>query len=186
MCPEEPDHECCCRTCEFNNCMCRRCIAHTMWIADVDGVWETVQNESVRGTELALALLTRMQELLGDGTYWCADALATTSTGQNCDPLSNMAFRFSLVGAGVRARWEMREELAVAEVAPTHIGQVMKALAIVARDHRYDADGGWIHAKAILEGLHLALSDCRELTRKKEGNEHADGRGTASFVRDRS
>ena len=132
-----------------------------MWLVDVNDAWDRVRPiEEVLGTELALSLLVRTQELLGDGAYWRANALAYTWDGMPCDPLSSKAYYFSLVGAAAKARWEMREKLADAEIHPSHMKQVMAALSAVGSDHR--GEGGWAFAGAVLEGMLIALQEYRE------------------------
>ena len=65
-------------------------------------------------TAIALRLLARTRQLLDDGRRWRGNKLASGRLGFSCDPLSQRAYYFSLVGAAVRARWELREELAEA------------------------------------------------------------------------
>ena len=137
-----------------------------MWLANVEDVWGRVRPiEEVLGTELSLRLLARTQELLGDGAYWRANALAYTWDGMQCDPLSSKAYYFSLVGAAAKARWEMRELLAEAEIHPSHMKQVMAALSAVGREHR--GEGGWAFASAVLEGMRIALEDYRDQQMKE-------------------
>jgi hypothetical protein len=63
-----------------------------MWLADVDSVWDDpLPVDGLRETELALQLLERTRELLGDGEYWRAEALAMTAESEPCDPLSDKA-----------------------------------------------------------------------------------------------
>jgi hypothetical protein len=131
-----------------------------MWLVDVDNVWDDLPWEGMQGTELALRLLNRTQELLADGRAWRSEALALTWSGEPCDPLSSRAYQFSLGGAAARARWEMRDELAEAEVSPSHVQQVMKALFSVAREYRKER-GGWTFAKAVLDGMRAALEQYR-------------------------
>jgi hypothetical protein len=131
-----------------------------MWLVDVARVWDEVPLEDHRGTELALRLVNRTQELLGDGRAWRSDALALTFDGEPCDPLSQRAFCFSLGGAAARARWEMRGELAEAEISPSHMQQVMQALFSVAREYRMER-GGWPFATAVLDGMRAALEQYR-------------------------
>lgn len=132
-----------------------------MWLVDVQDVWNRVRPiEEVLGTDLALRLLERTQELLGDGAYWRANALAYTWDGMQCNPLSPKAYYFSLVGAAAKARWEMREQLAEAEIDPAHMKQVMAALSAVGQEHRHE--GGWSFASAVLEGMRGALEDYRD------------------------
>jgi len=129
-----------------------------MWLTDAGDARDRVRPiEEVLGTELSLSLLARTQELLGDGAYWRANALAYTWDGMQCDPLSTKAYYFSLVGAAAKARWEMREQLADAEIHPSHMKQVMAALSAVGSDHR--DEGGWAFAGAVLEGMLIALQE---------------------------
>ncbi len=116
--------------------------------------------EGVRGTDLALRLLGRTRELLGSGEYWRGEALATTPQSVPCDPLGVHASRFSILGAALRARWEMREDLADAETNPVHMRQVMDALSTLAREYRSE-QGGWNFACAVLDGLQTALEEYR-------------------------
>jgi hypothetical protein len=131
-----------------------------MWLVDVAHVWDGLPLEGPRGAELALRLINRTQELLGDGRAWRSKELALTTSGEPCDPLSQRAFYFSLGGAAARARWEMREELADAEISPAHVQQVMKALFSVAREYRMER-GGWPFANAVLDGMRTALEQYR-------------------------
>jgi hypothetical protein len=131
-----------------------------MWLVDVTHVWDGLPWDGMRGTELALRLLNRTQELLGDGRAWRSDALALTWSQEPCNPLSHRAYSFSLIGAAARARWEMREELADAEISPTHVQQIMRALFSVAREYRKDR-GGWRFANAVLDGMRSALEQYR-------------------------
>jgi hypothetical protein len=148
-----------------------------MWLVDVAHVWDGMPLDGMRGTELALRLLNRTQELLGDGQYWKSEALALTYSGGPCDPLSNRAHFFSLGGAAARARWEMRGELADAEISPEHMKQVMNALFSVAREYRKER-GGWTFACALLDGMQAALeqyhytqqSDERSITTDESGD----------------
>jgi hypothetical protein len=131
-----------------------------MWLVDVEHVWETLPWDTLRGTELALRLLDRTQELLGDGQTWRSESLALTWIGEPCNPLSSRAFRFSLGGAAARARWEMRDDLAEAEISPEHMRRIMNALFSVARDYRKE-QGGWTFACALLDGMRSALEQYR-------------------------
>ena len=131
-----------------------------MWLADLKSVWEGTSVDGVRGTELALGLLKRTQDLLGDGEFWRSDALAADWKGEACDPLSGRAYYFSLGGAAARARWEMRNELADAEVSPADVQQVMNALFAVAREYR--GGSGWSFASAVLDGMRSALEEYRQ------------------------
>jgi len=131
-----------------------------MWLVDVTHVWDGLQRDGMRWTELALRLLNRTQELLGDGRAWRSEALALTRNEEPCNPLSHRAYFFSLGGAAARARWEMREELADAEINPTHVQQIMRALFSVAREYRKDL-GGWPFATAVLDGMRAALEQYR-------------------------
>jgi hypothetical protein len=132
-----------------------------MWLADVDSVWDDpLPVDGLRETELALRLLERSRELLGDGEYWRAEALAMTADSEPCDPLSDKAHYFSVGGAAARARWEMREELADAEISPANVRQVMNALFSVAREYRGEV-GGWTFAEAVLDGMKSALEEYR-------------------------
>ncbi len=131
-----------------------------MWLVDVEHVWEGLPSDGTHGTEQALRLLKRTQELLGDGRNWRSESLALTWSGEPCNPLSNRAYFFSLGGAAARARWEMREELAGAEISPAHMQQMMKALFSVAQEYRQDR-GGWSFAKAVLDGMRAALEQYR-------------------------
>lgn len=131
-----------------------------MWLVDVTHVWEGSPWEGRRGTELALRLLNRTQELLRDGRTWHAESLAMTWNREPCDPLSQRAYHFSLSGAAARARWEMREELADAEISPAHVQQIMKAIFTVAHEYRSDR-GGWPLANAVLDGMRGALEQYR-------------------------
>jgi hypothetical protein len=63
-------------------------------------------------------------------------------------------------GAAARARWEMREELADAEISPANVRQVMNALFSVAREYRGEV-GGWTFAEAVLDGMKSALEEYR-------------------------
>lgn len=131
-----------------------------MWLVDVAHVWDGLPIDGPKGTEIALRLLDRTQNLLGDGKYWQARELAFTYDGTPCNPLSSRAFHFSLGGAAARARWEMREELADAEVSPAHVQQIMQALFSVAREYRKER-GGWPFASAVLDGMRGALEQYR-------------------------
>ena len=131
-----------------------------MWLANVEDIWRHLPPaEAMRGTDLALRLLQRTRDLLGDGLYWQSRALAVTWEGAACDPLAKRAHSFSLAGAAARARWEMREELADAEISPAHMREVMQALFSVARDYR--GEGGWNFVCAVLDGMETALEDYR-------------------------
>ncbi len=131
-----------------------------MWLANVAHVWESLPAaETMQGTGLAVRLLERTRDLLGDGAYWQSRALAVTWEGVPCDPLAKRAHSFSLAGAAARARWEMREELADAEISPAHMHQVMQALFAVARE--YKGEGGWNFACAVLDGIQTALEEYR-------------------------
>jgi hypothetical protein len=131
-----------------------------MWLVDAKySAWPSAV-DGLKGTEMALRLLERAKELLGDGEFWRADALAMSCNEIACDPLSERAQYFSLAGAAARARWEMREELAEAEISPEHVQQVMKALFDVAREYQGDV-GGWRFASAVLDGMASALEQYR-------------------------
>ena len=131
-----------------------------MWLVDVDHVWEGLPLDGMRGADLALRLLTRTQELLGDGLHWREQELAFSWDGTPCNPLSSRAFHYSLGGAAARARWEMREELADAEISPAHMQQMMEAIFSVAREYRQER-GGWPFANAVLDGMRGALEQYR-------------------------
>ncbi len=135
-------------------------IEATMWVVDVAHVWDGLPWDGTKGTELALRLLNRTQELLGDGHAWRSEALALTWNREPCDPLSSRAYHFSLGGAAARARWEMREELAEAEISPAHVQQIMQAIFSVAREYRRE-QGGWPFANAVLDGMRAALEQYR-------------------------
>jgi hypothetical protein len=131
-----------------------------MWLVDVNSVWQGRPADAVKGTDMALRLLARTKELLGDGTFWRADVLAMSEFETPCDPLSERAMYFSLAGAAARARWEMREPLADAEISPEHMRLIMNALFAVARDYRGEV-GGWRFACAVLDGMTSALEEYR-------------------------
>ena len=131
-----------------------------MWPGEIAPSWEEEQERAVRSTDLALRLLERTQELIGNGEFWRADSLALTFGEEACDPLSDRAFYFSLGGAAARARWEMREELADSGVSPLDVKQVMNAVFQVTRDYQGEP-GGWKFAHAVLDGMRSALGEYR-------------------------
>jgi len=133
-----------------------------MWLFDSEAVWEILPIDGVRGTDLALKLLRRTQELLGDGLHWRDEALAIDREGAACDPLSEQACSFSLGGAAARARWEMREALASTETNPGHVRQVMNALFAMVREYR-EGLGDWSFVRAVLDGMKNALEQYREV-----------------------
>lgn len=116
--------------------------------------------DGLKGTELALHLLARTRELLGDGEFWRADAMALSCNEVPCDPLSERARYFSLAGAAARARWEIREHLAESGIGQEHVQLVMNALFKVTREYRGDI-GGWRFACAVLDGMLSALEQFR-------------------------
>ena len=131
-----------------------------MWLVDLGSVWKDEPLEGLRATDVTLDLLDRTKALLGDGRYWCGESLAMTSSGERCDPFSEQAFCFSLLGAAVRARWEMREIIANAEINPAHIQQVMNAIHDVVEDLR----GGSAESNfacGIVDGMIEALETWR-------------------------
>ncbi len=132
-----------------------------MWLVDLGSVWNEEPLEGLRATDVTLGLLDRTKALLGDGRYWCGESLAMTSNGERCDPFSEEAFCFSLLGAAVRARWEMREIIADAEINQAHIQQLMNAIHDVVEDFR----GGVAESNfacGILDGMIEALETWRE------------------------
>ena len=139
-----------------------------MWLVDIEAVWEPLPIDGLRGTELALRLLERTQVLLGDGSHWRDDALATESSGKPCNPLSERAAFYNLSGAAARARWEMREDLADAEISPSHMRQVMNALFTVGREARGEM-GGWRYVCAVLDGMRSALEEYSKAQKKDAG-----------------
>ena len=109
-------------------------------------------------TLLALRLLALTRGLLGGGTCWRPDKLATNRFGFSCDPLSRNACFFSLVGAATRARWEMREQLAEAGPGEIRIVHILKAMS-AAPGTPYSGELGWRHVESILSGLENALME---------------------------
>ena len=133
-----------------------------MWLVEGETEWEPLPSDGVRSTDVALRLLGRTQALLADGETWRSESLAHSRTGEPCDPLSEDAHQFSLGGAAARARWEMREELADAEISPQHVRQVMNAVFAVTKEYDGEASGGWAFANAVLDGMRFALEEYRE------------------------
>jgi hypothetical protein len=133
-----------------------------MWLADLDGVWDGRTADDVRGADLAVRLIDRSKALLGRGSTWQMKPLAKDVSGAACDPLSPDASTFSLSGAAARARWELREDVAEAEINPIHVRQVMDALFSLARTYRGERSG-WTFVEAILDGMRNALIEYRQL-----------------------
>jgi len=120
--------------------------------------------DEIGGAELALGLIGRIKELLDEGRRWNPETLALTGTGLECDPLSNDAASFSLLGAAIRARWSMRDEIAATEVSHTHIRQVVYAIEAV-KHEQVGAGSKWLFDESVLDGLERALREYRsELT----------------------
>ncbi len=133
-----------------------------MWLVDLNGVWEGRTADDVRGADLAVSLIDRTKTLLGRGSTWQMKPLAKDAFDAVCDPLSTEASTFSLSGAAARARWELREEMAEAEINPLHLRQVMDALFSLARTYRGER-GGWTFVEAVLDGMRSALTEYRDL-----------------------
>ncbi len=133
-----------------------------MWLVDLEGVWDGRTADDVRGADLAMRLIDRTKALLGHGSTWQMKPLAMDTFGAACDPLSAEANTFSLSGAAARARWELREDVAEAEINPVHVRQVMDALFSLARTSRGER-GGWTFGEAVLDGMRHALVEYREL-----------------------
>jgi hypothetical protein len=131
-----------------------------VWLVKEEAIWEPLPDDVVRGTDLALRLISRVHALLDGGEHWCSLSLALAADGTPCNPLECDAAFYSLAGAAARARWEMREELAEAEVRPETMRYVMNALFAVAK--QYKDEGGWRFASAVLDGIRNALEEFRE------------------------
>ena len=108
--------------------------------------------------EVALRMLTRTRELLDGGRRWRADKMAAGRLGFGCDPLSDRAHYFSLVGAAARARWEFREELAQASAGEIRIVHILRAMS-ADQQTPYSGQLGWRHIETILSGLDSALRE---------------------------
>ena len=108
--------------------------------------------------DVALRMLTRTRELLDGGRRWRADKMAAGRLGFGCDPLSDRAHYFSLVGAAARARWEFREELAQASAGEIRIVHLLRAMS-ADQQTPYSGQLGWRHIETILNGLESALRE---------------------------
>jgi hypothetical protein len=148
-----------------------------MWLVDLEGVWDGRTADDVRGADLAVRLIDRTKELLGRGSTWEMKPLARDASEATCDPLSGEARTFSLSGAAARARWELREDVAEAEINPVHVRQVMDALFSLARTYRGER-GGWIFVEAVLDGMRNALAEYRGLRATALQHEKAALTGT--------
>lgn len=124
------------------------------------GLSHELPREQLRGTDIALRLVHDTEELLHEGLRWRPQQPASTRDGVPCHPLSNQAFHFDLGGAGTRARWSMRQEVAAADISPDHVQQVMRALLSFAQEYR-NAQGGWPFASSLICGLRGALEQYR-------------------------
>jgi hypothetical protein len=131
-----------------------------MWLANVESILQSIPLNDRQGTDLSLALLERTLKLLGDGSHWRDESLAVTSAGVSCDPLSPEAAHFSLRGAAALARWEMREQIAAAEISSAHVQQLMNTLFAMLGEYRTNPVD-WAFAKSVLEGTRNALEDYR-------------------------
>ena len=113
---------------------------------------------NINEAEVALRMLARTRELLDGGRRWRAEKMATGRLGFSCDPLSERASHFSLVGAAVRARWEFREELAQATAGEIRIVHILRAMS-ADQQTPYSGQLGWRHIETILDGLETALRE---------------------------
>jgi hypothetical protein len=120
--------------------------------------------DQIGGTDLALGLIQRIKSLLANGERWNPEILALTEAGVECDPLADEAFSYSLLGAAIRARWSMRDEIAATEVSHTHVRQVIEAIEAV-RHESIGPGSKWLFDEVVLDGLEKAVREYRtELT----------------------
>jgi hypothetical protein len=116
--------------------------------------------DQIGGADLALGLIRRVKSLLDRGMRWNPEILALTREGVECDPLAEEAYSFSLLGAAIRARWMMRDEIAAAEVSHTHIRQVIEAIEAV-RHESIGPGSKWLFDEVVLDGLEKAVREYR-------------------------
>ena len=116
--------------------------------------------EQIGGADLALGLIHRIKLLLDSGRRWNPAVLAMTEAGVECDPLAQEAYSFSLLGAAIRARWDMRKEIAASEVSYTHIRQVIEAIEAAKHD-RIGPGSKWLFDEVVLDGLEKAVREYR-------------------------
>jgi hypothetical protein len=108
--------------------------------------------------DLALRMLQMTRELLDGGRRWHGKKLAVGRFGFTCDPTSRRAHSFSLVGAALRVRWQLHEEI---EQCRDEIGivKILHALA-AAPGTAYRGEQDWERVEASLGGLESALREC--------------------------
>ncbi len=109
----------------------------------------------------ALKVLARTRELLASGRRWRANKTASGRFGIACDPLSQRAYHFSLVGAAARAAWEMQHEHLDLEEGEIRIVHILQAMSSVPSSP-YSGEMGWRHVDSILTGLEAALREYQE------------------------